>query len=184
MKNILIINGHQKFPYAEGRLNQTLFENMVEFLSVKYEIKTTVLEKGYIPEEEQDKFKWADVVILQFPIFWYSVPGLFKAYMDKVYAPGVFFMPSCEKYGKSGLLNGKKYMLSLTMSSCEKAFSSSESFLEGKSIDELLVHLHKTHQYCGMEPLDTFALYNVVKSPQILEFLDKLQNHVKRVFKL
>lgn len=33
MKNILIINGHQKYGYTGGTLNQTLTDKMVQLLS-------------------------------------------------------------------------------------------------------------------------------------------------------
>lgn len=53
MKNILIINGHQKYSSAEGNLNQTLMNKMVSFLSEKNNVKTTIIQKGYKIEEEQ-----------------------------------------------------------------------------------------------------------------------------------
>lgn len=55
MKNILIINGHQKYSSAEGNLNQTLMNKMVSFLSEKNNVKTTIIQKGYKIEEEQKK---------------------------------------------------------------------------------------------------------------------------------
>lgn len=45
MKNILIINGHQKYSSAEGNLNQTLMNKMVSFLSEKNNVKTTIIQK-------------------------------------------------------------------------------------------------------------------------------------------
>ncbi len=184
MKNILVINGHQQYPSSEGRLNQLLFDNIVEFLAVKYDIETTVLSKGYIPEEEQDKYKWADAVILQTPVFWYSVPGLFKTYIDRVYSAGVFFDLETSGSGNCGLFKGKKYMLSLTMGSTEDVFGNPHSFLEGKTLDEIFIHLHKTHQFCGMDNLETFAVYDVMQNPNILEYIDQLHAHLKKVFYL
>lgn len=182
MKNIFVINGHQKYPFAEGRLNQTIFENIVEFLATKYEIETSVISKGYIVEEEQEKFKWADTIIFQSPIFWYSIPGALKTYIDKVYTHGVFFDAAAEEYGSGGLFCGKKYMHSLTLNTPEAVFGDPNSFLEGKTLDDTIFHLHKTHQYCGLEPLKTFAVYDVVKNPHILQYLDNLKKHIKEVF--
>lgn len=56
MKNILIINGHQKYDSSEGKLNQTLMDNMVRLLSEKNKIKTTSVQDGYTVSEEQEKF--------------------------------------------------------------------------------------------------------------------------------
>lgn len=184
MKNILVINGHQKYPFADGRLNQTIFENIVEFLSMHYDVKTTVIHKGYLVEEEQEKFQWADAIVFQSPMFWYSIPGAFKTYIDKVYSHGIFFDAAVDKYGSGGLFNGKKYMFSLTLNTPEETFGNPDSFLEGRSLDETIFHLHKTQQYCGMEPLKTFAVYDVIKNPLILQYLDNLKKHIKEVFQV
>ncbi len=179
MKKILIINGHQQYPFAEGRLNQTLFENLVEFLSSKHDVKTTVIHKGYVAEAEEEKYKWADIVIFQAPMFWYSIPGAFKTYIDRVYKHGIFYLSS-DYYGDGGLFKGKKYMFSLTLNTPEEEFDANNKFFGGKTLDDVIVHLHKTHQYCGMEPIETFASYDVVKNPNVLEYLEKLNKHVNK----
>ncbi len=35
---------------------------------------------------EQQKLRWADAVILQFPLWWYSMPAILKGWVDRVYA--------------------------------------------------------------------------------------------------
>ncbi|MEH6978573.1 flavodoxin family protein, partial [Bacillus pseudomycoides] len=47
MKNILIINGHQKYSADGGKLNQTLVDHMVSLLSEKNHVKTTIIQDGY-----------------------------------------------------------------------------------------------------------------------------------------
>jgi NAD(P)H dehydrogenase (quinone) len=37
---------------------------------------------------EQDKLLWADVLILQFPLWWYTMPAILKGWVDRVYAYG------------------------------------------------------------------------------------------------
>src|SRR6478735_12840799 len=82
-------------------------------LTDQFDIKTTVVDKGYEVEEEIEKWLWADVVIMQTPIYWFSIPGKFKQYIDCVYMDNIFFKGSSQ-YGRGGLLTGKKYMFSLT----------------------------------------------------------------------
>ncbi|MBG9580620.1 flavodoxin, partial [Bacillus thuringiensis] len=65
MKNIFIINGHEKYGTKEGRLNKTLVDYMVTLLGENHYVKTTTIQDGYNIKEEQDKFLWADVVIYQ-----------------------------------------------------------------------------------------------------------------------
>ncbi len=181
MMDILVINGHEKYTFADGLLNQTLFENIVELLAPDNQVKTTVIRKGYITEDEQEKFKWADAVIFQVPVFWFSVPGAFKTYIDRVYAKGVFYEHS-EKYGHGGLLANKKYMYSLTWNAPIDAFGESGAFFEGKSVDEVIFHLHKIQQFCGMQPLKTFSCHDVMKNPDIPLYLEQLRTHIRGIF--
>jgi modulator of drug activity B len=181
LKNILIINGHQKYDSSEGNLNQTLMDHMVRLLSEENKIKTTSVQNGYTISEEQEKFIWADVVIYQTPIYWFSVPGLLKTYMDEVYAYGVFFTGS-RTYGGGGLLTNKKYMLSTTWNAPEKAFNDPTQFFKGNGLEAALRHLHSAHAFLGMEPLKSFACYDVIKNPNIYQFITDLAVHLKDVF--
>ncbi|MFD1178371.1 NAD(P)H-dependent oxidoreductase [Paenibacillus puldeungensis] len=180
MKNILIINGHQKYDSSEGRLNQTLMDTMVGFLSEKNQVKTSILQQGYNVAEEQQKFIWADMVIYQTPIYWFSVPGLLKTYMDQVYAYGLFFKGS-DQYGKGGLLTGKKYMFSVTWNAPEKAFNDRAQFFRGADLEEAIRHLHRAQEFIGLQPVKSFACYDVVKNPQIDTFTSALIAHLEEV---
>ncbi|MEE6450891.1 NAD(P)H-dependent oxidoreductase [Gottfriedia acidiceleris] len=181
MKNILIINGHEYYDFAKGQLNKTLFEEIKKVLSNDFEIKTTTIQDGYSIEEEQEKYKWADIIIFQTPIYWFSLPGLFKKYIDEVYSYGVFFIGSPEGYGKGGLMTGKKYMYSTTWNAPENEFNEKEKFFNGKPLDEAIEHLHKMQQFVGMTHLESFAAYDVVSNPDIDKYLKELRDHLDRV---
>lgn len=181
MKNILIINGHQTYPHSQGELNETIFNRIVEKLSSKYQIKTTRVDDGYLVEEEQDKFQWADCIIYQTPIYWFSVPGKLKTYFDQVYKSGIFFKKG-EQYGQGGLFKDKRYMFSTTWSAPEDQFATHAGFFEGKNVDEALFHLHRTQAYLGMRPFKSFAIHNVVKNPELPTYLSKLDDHLEEFF--
>ncbi|WP_053070292.1 NAD(P)H-dependent oxidoreductase [Alkalihalobacillus pseudalcaliphilus] len=74
-------------------------------------METNVL-KGYHISEEIEKFKKADFIIIQTPIYWFSLPGVLKKYIDAVFVPDIFFTNSNE-FGRGGQFDGKKYMLSV-----------------------------------------------------------------------
>jgi len=112
MKTVLIIKAAEVRPFAEGKLNNTMVEIAEKTLGNDYKVIKTDVNSGYDVTEEQEKFKSADLVIFQYPMYWFSMPSSLKKYMDDVYAYGVFFEGS-ENYGFSGLMKGKKYMLSL-----------------------------------------------------------------------
>ena len=37
---------------------------------------------------EQEKLQWADTLILQFPMWWFSMPAILKGWVERVYAYG------------------------------------------------------------------------------------------------
>ncbi|MCP4700978.1 MAG: NAD(P)H-dependent oxidoreductase, partial [Gammaproteobacteria bacterium] len=80
MKKVLLINAHQRYQgFAEGKLNQTLLDAAKNFLSgIGYKVKTTIVENGYDIAEELEKHKWTDAVFVQTPVYWMSVPYIFK----------------------------------------------------------------------------------------------------------
>lgn len=69
---------------------------------------------------EQDKLRWADAVILQFPLWWFSMPALLKGWVERVYAYGFAYGVGehsdthwGDRYGE-GTLAGKRAMLVVT----------------------------------------------------------------------
>ena len=89
-KHIFLINGHQYWEISKGELNKSLVEFAKKVLTQKgYSVKTTHVDDVYDPKEEVEKFMWADFIIFQTPVYWFSIPGRFKSYIDEVY--NVFF---------------------------------------------------------------------------------------------
>lgn len=177
MANILIINGHQKTPFASGRLNRTLVSEMKKFLSQNHHVKMTTIEKGYDPQKEQKKFMWADTIIFQYPVYWFGAPAILKQYIQDVYAYGIFYQTSQDGYGQGGLLKGKTYMLSTTWNAPKEAFG---KFLP--TIDEALVAMHQAQSFVGMKALPSFSCHDVIKNPQIEKYLVDLDNHLEKLF--
>ncbi|WP_185964596.1 NAD(P)H-dependent oxidoreductase [Aliikangiella marina] len=194
MKNILVINAHHPYPFSEGKLNQT-FSNKAESLlkNKGYQVRTTQTADSYDVELELDNHQWADAIILQTPVNWMGVPWSFKKYMDEVYTAGMGGQ-LCEgdgrnstqpkkNYGSGGTLTGKKYMLSLTFNAPEEAFNDQAEYLfKGKSVDDLFFPMHMNFRFFGMEPLETFASYDVMKNPQIESDLLRFEKHLNTHF--
>lgn len=69
---------------------------------------------------EQEKLRWADAVILQFPLWWFSMPAILKGWVDRVYSLGFAYGVGehsekrwGDRYGE-GVLAGKRAMLVVT----------------------------------------------------------------------
>ncbi len=165
-QTLLLINGAEARGVAQGELSQTLIELAAKELQVHFNILQTTVAAGYSVSEEQEKFKQADIVLFQYPVFWFSVPAGLKAYLDEVYEFGVFFEGS-ERYGEGGLLTGKRYLISTTWNAPQEAFSNTDQFFEGDLLEDILVSMHKTQQYVGMKPLPSFGAYDVVNNPRV-----------------
>ncbi|KAJ8249183.1 hypothetical protein GJAV_G00232060 [Gymnothorax javanicus] len=73
--------------------------------------------------EEQKKVKEADLIIFQFPLYWFGLPAILKGWIDRVFTKGFAFTTTGDMYSK-GYLKGKKAMLSFTTGSRESMFSS------------------------------------------------------------
>lgn len=188
MKNVLLINAHQKTAMSLGEYNATLMQKSREILEKNYRIKTTVLEEGYEPQEEVEKMLWADYVIFQFPVYWMDVPYSFKQYLDEGLSSSYGKLYANDgrvnngKYGSGGLANSKKYMFSTTWNAPESAFNDKQQFFEGKSVDDVFFHLHKAFQFLGMRPLKTFNCYDIMSSPDINRDLKRLEVHLSEEF--
>lgn len=81
---------------------------------------------------EQEKVAWADLVIFQFPMWWFSMPAILKGWVDRVLSRG-FAYASGRKYA-TGLMKGKKAMLSLTT-------GTASSLYEPNGVDGHLHHV-------------------------------------------
>jgi NAD(P)H dehydrogenase (quinone) len=62
---------------------------------------------------EIEKVAWCDLMILQFPLYWFSVPAILKGWIDRVFVPGFAFGGGAW-YERGGLV-GKRAMLAMTM---------------------------------------------------------------------
>jgi NAD(P)H dehydrogenase (quinone) len=63
-------------------------------------------------EDEIRKVEWCDLMIWQFPLWWFSVPAAMKGWADRVFAMGRAYGGG-RIYG-TGVFRGKRAMLSLT----------------------------------------------------------------------
>lgn len=192
MKNILLVNGGKKFAGSGGRLNQTLHDEAKQILTeIGKTVSETIIDSGYKVEDEVKKYLDADAVIYQMPGWWMGEPWIVKKYIDEVFSgsDGKFFkndgrthLNPTKNYGNGGLLHNKKYMFSLTWNAPIQAFTDKNEFFGGIGVDQVYLHLHKAHEFIGMSALPTFICNDVVKNPQVNEYIKNYKNHLRKVF--
>ena len=112
---------------------------------------------------EQAKLRRADLVILQFPLWWFSMPAIMKGWFERVYAYGFAYGVGehsetrwGERYGE-GAFEGKRAMLVVTTGGWAEHYS--ERGINGP-IDDLLFPIqHGILFYPGFDVLQPFVVF-------------------------
>lgn len=72
-------------------------------------------------EGEIRKVEWADLVIFQFPLWWFSMPAVMKGWVDRVFVMGRSYGGG--RYYETGFFQGKKAMLCITTGGPESIYT-------------------------------------------------------------
>ena len=112
---------------------------------------------------EQGKLLWEDALILQFPLWWFSMPAIMKGWVERVYACGFAYGVGehsdthwGDRYGE-GTLAGKRAMLVVTAGGWESHYA--PRGINGPIGDLLFPIQHGTLFYPGFQVLPPFAVY-------------------------
>lgn len=108
-------------------------------------------------QAEVEKVQRADLLILNFPMYWTSMPAMLKGWIDRVFVSGIFY--GGKRFYNHGGMVGKKAMLSFTLGGREHMFG--DHAIHG-SIEDLLLPIQRgTLAYAGFEVLPPFVAYHV-----------------------
>ncbi|XP_061548033.1 NAD(P)H dehydrogenase [quinone] 1-like [Phycodurus eques] len=99
--------------------------------------------------EEQRKLSEADLIIFQFPMYWFSLPAILKGWIDRVLVPG--YAHSKEKRYSRGIFKDKRAVLSFTTGSQESMFSANG--INGDMNVTLWPIQNGILHYCGFQVL-------------------------------
>ncbi|WCP66153.1 NAD(P)H-dependent oxidoreductase [Vibrio tubiashii] len=109
MSKVVVISGHPNLEssYTNKVILQQLTQD-VESIDVR-RLDTLYADYQIDVEAEQKALLDAQVVILQFPFYWYSVPALMKKWIDDVFSFNFAYGPEGDK------LKGKDFIISTTI---------------------------------------------------------------------
>jgi len=130
---------------------------------------------------ELTKIAWADHIIFQFPLWWFSTPAILKGWLDRVLVKG--FAYDSGKIFNDGLLKGKTASLVVTTQSPESAYQTNG--LHQATIEAFLHHIHHTLRFVGIKTLAPFVIYaafnldDIQKEKIIKDYLTYLENLVE-----
>ncbi|MBV4543196.1 NAD(P)H-dependent oxidoreductase [Pseudomonas vlassakiae] len=108
-------------------------------------------------QQELDKLLWADLLVLNFPIFWFSAPAMLKGWIDRVLVSGVCY--GGKRFYDQGGLAGKRALVTVTLGGREHMFG--EGAIHGPLQDMLRPILRGTLAYVGFEVLEPFVAWHV-----------------------
>lgn len=161
-----------------GDFETVLDEN---FLKYQMEQRNAAKENGFSEDirAEQEKLLWADFVIFQFPLWWYSVPAILKGWFDRVFASGFVYGRGIGRYDSGGL-KGRKAMLSTTTGSPKHAYT--PYGMDGDIYEKILYHInHGMLYFAGLEPVEPFIAWTPAhdandREQYLEEFKQRLHN--------
>jgi NAD(P)H dehydrogenase (quinone) len=114
---------------------------------------------------EIENLLWADVLILQFPLWWFSMPAILKGWVDRVFAYGFAYGVGehsdrrwGDRYGE-GTLAGKRAMLIVTAGGWAEHYA--PRGVNGPIEDLLFPINHGILYYPGYDVLPPFVVYRV-----------------------
>lgn len=163
MKKILVLLGHPNKETLGGSIADT-YEAVAKHAGHEVRRKNVgdlkfdpLLHKGYkvIQELEpdlkelQEDFKWAEHIVIVYPLWWSSMPALFKGLFDRMWLPAFAFRFIKAPDGKSTmgwnrLLKGRTSRVIVTL----KNFPLVERFMFGDYTAELV---HAILRFAGIK---------------------------------
>ncbi|MEU6173232.1 NAD(P)H-dependent oxidoreductase [Streptantibioticus parmotrematis] len=107
-----------------------------------------------------DRLLAADLLVLSFPLWWFSLPAILKGWIDRVFVMGGVFGGDHGTF-EDGALVGKRAMLLLTTGGV------SESFQTGGTLgplNDFLFHIHRGMlEFVGFQVLDPVVTHAPVR---------------------
>ena len=129
MKKILIINGHpdkESYNFAlaasykkgaqhsDAIIREIIIRDLHFNPNLQFGYrKRTELEPDLL--DAQDKLKWADHLVLLYPVWWGSVPAMMKGFLDRVLLPGFAFKKREKSLWWDKCLTGKSARIICTL---------------------------------------------------------------------
>lgn len=181
MKNVLVISGHTDLN--DSVVNKTILDELrMKIPEAEYALLDQLYPDFKIDvKTEQERLVRADIIVLQFPIFWYAMPSLLSRWIEQTFQHGF-------SHGLAGnKLKGKKLVVSFTTGAPEYMYS-----YEGARkypIEDFLLSIKATCDLCSIE-LAGFVYTGGVsyrgrnEVDKLIEMKEKAMAHANKVVEL
>lgn len=109
-------------------------------------------------KQEVERLRKADLLVVEFPLWWSAPPAIMKGWFDKVFALGVVW-DGDHRYG-SGLLRGKNAVVITGAGDPEKYYHP-DGIHKATVAQHLYPLLHSTLAHAGLNVIKPFVAYNL-----------------------
>lgn len=143
MTKLLVVSGHVDLAHSVA--NKAIFEGLKkEFPEAEFDDLIGLYPDYKIDvNAEQEKLVKADVIVLQFPFFWYNCPSIMRKWFEDVLTHGF-------AYGSNGkALEGKKLLVSLTLGAPTEMYQHDAS--QNFEIGEFMPSFVQLANLCSMQ---------------------------------
>lgn len=141
----------EKAEHYANRKNPEVFSALSE---QRHAYNNDTLSKDV--KREISRLERADLVVLQFPIWWHSIPAILKGWMDRIFVSGGLYS-SKVRYDR-GYFQGRKVICSATTGAPAVSFAPGG---RGGEIQQILWSTHYSFYYMGFNVLPPQVAYGV-----------------------
>lgn len=144
------------FDPVSDRRNFTTVNDAVR-LRQQSEESYAAAHDGFAPDlqREMDKLFWCDVLIFQFPLWWFGVPAILKGWIDRVFAVGRTYGGG--KFYDRGVFVGKRAMCALTVGGPSPVYSDPAM---AAPISAILFPIHRgIFYFTGFTVIEPFVVH-------------------------
>lgn len=163
----LILFAHPAFH--KSKVNKILVDGLSDIENVTFhDLYQVYPDQDIDVKREQDLIMEHDVIVLQFPLFWYSTPAILKEWQDLVLEHGWAF-------GSQGnALQDKLFLCLVTTGGPRSAYQ--EGNFHNHTMNQLLSPLRQTAILCKMKPLPPFVVHgtHAIELDEALDYKNEL----------
>lgn len=137
-------------------------------------------EAGFAPDvaAEIEKLLASDLLILQFPVWWMSMPAIMKGWIDRVFALGIAYGGG--RWFDRGRMAGKSAMLAMTVGGAQQVYSRDGMY----GPIEIVTHSinHGILGFSGFSVIEPFIVYGPgrltddQRGSELGRYADRLRN--------
>ena len=108
-----------------------------------------------------DKLEWCDLLIFNFPLWWFSVPAILKGWIDRVFAFGFSYGGEFGVYD-NGRFKEKKGLCCITTGGPENIYK--KDAVHKTDQESLMHHIqHNTFYFNGIQPVDPYIVFGAAR---------------------